>query len=328
MESGGQASEAMAMEVDAAMESLVHRLLKRNEKNPPSRDEMIGAGIDKVNIKAAVKRLTVHLPADVANLVRTSAGGQSKQPFAEESLAKARKYLNELVFKAWGELDDKLIECKEFEDRNLQTWEQVKVDIARLAETVADLSRLKAEATEMINSLEQDILVTLAALKKETQTYTRIFMVNKQELTIRQNDLAVFAFMLKLVKCQKAAALVQLDQHPAICETQEGLVFNFGDKKAEAELQRKMTPSARAAIREILGRVEAVQAQTAADFLQKSVPSRDGGDEEDSLDDDDAGETATKDQAAFSSLGVASYTQKGQKVSEDPPKQTTTTTQG
>merc|ERR1719160_769409 len=184
---------------------------------------------------------------------------------------------------------------------------------------IADLSRLKAEATEMINAMEQNILATLATLKKETEQYTKEFMVNKHELTIRQNDLAVFSFMLKLVKCKKAAAFVQLDQHPAICETEGGLVFDFGNKEAEAEIQRKMTPSARAAIREILGRVEAVQAQNAASFLQKSVPTRDGGEDEDSLDDDDDGadETAKTDHAAISSLGVSSDVQKSQKVSED-----------
>merc|ERR1719262_785341 len=181
----------------------------------------------------------------------------------------------------------------------------------------------------MINAMEQNILATLATLKKETEQYTKVFMVNKHELTIRQNDLAVFSFMLKLVKCKKAAAFVQLDQHPAICETEEGIVFDLGNKEAEAEIQRKMTPSARAAIREILGRVEAVQAQNAASFLQKSVPTRDGGNDEDSLDDDDADETAKNAQTAISSLGVASDGQNSQ--SDDKPKKkkkTPTTTAG
>merc|ERR1719482_1932396 len=188
---------------------------------------MVKAGMDEVDVKTAANRLATKLPADVANLVRVSAGSESQQPFSEDSLAKARKYLNELVFKAWGELDDKLIECKEYEDRNLQTWEQVKIDIARLSETIADLMRLKAEATEMINAMEQNIIVVLASLKKETEIYMKIFMVNKAELTIRKNDLAVFSFMLKLVKCKEGAALVQLERRP-ICETADGLVFDFG----------------------------------------------------------------------------------------------------
>ena len=49
---------------------------------------------------------------------------QSQQPSSDNHLANARKYLNELVFKGWVELDDKLIEYKEYEDRRLQTWEQ------------------------------------------------------------------------------------------------------------------------------------------------------------------------------------------------------------
>merc|ERR1719172_487069 len=101
--------------------------------------------------------------------------------------------------------------------------------------------------------------------------------------------------MLKLVKCKKSAALVQvnqLDHKPVICEREGGLVFDFGDEKAEAEIQRKMTPSARAAIREILGRVEAVQAQAAASFLQKSVPTRDDDGDTIEEDDDDVDETA------------------------------------
>jgi len=302
-----QGSEGAAVEITAAMEGIVRRLLKRGEEHTPSNTEMVEAGIDKVNVQTAVKRLEDKLPADVASLVRVSAGGASQQPFSEDSLAKARKYLNELVFKAWGELDDKLIECKEYEDRNLQTWEQVKVDIARLSETVADLMRLKAEATEMINAMEQNILVVLASLKKETDIYMKVFMVNKAELTVRKNDLAVFAFMLKLVKCKKEASLMQLYQRQPICDTADGLVFDFGDKRAEAEIQRKMTPSARAAIRAILGRVEAVQAKSAAGLLQKWNSNEDDGDvDEEVFGDDNIGDTSKEEREALSSLGVAS----------------------
>merc|ERR1719161_414933 len=146
--------------------------------------------------------------------------------------------------------------------------------------------RLKAEATEMINAMEQNILVVLASLKKETDIYMKVFMVNKAELTVRKNDLAVFAFMLKLVKCKKEASLMQLYQRQPICDTADGLVFDFGDKRAEAEIQRKMTPSAREAIRAVLGRVEAVQAKSAAGLIQKSLSAKDAADDDDDDDED------------------------------------------
>merc|ERR1719482_2312894 len=84
-------------------------------------------------------------------------------------------------------------------------------DIARLAEQIADLERIKSEATEMINVKEQEMDAVVEALKKATSVYMKIFMGNKQEMTIRKNDLAVFQFMLQLVKCKKTA-LVQVDR--------------------------------------------------------------------------------------------------------------------
>merc|ERR1719262_418264 len=105
----------------------------------------------------------------MASLVRTSVESGSHQPFAEASLAKARKYLNALVVKAWKELDDKLIGCKEFEDKNRVTFQQVMTQIATLAADLADLSKIKAQAVENINVKEQELITAKATLEKETE---------------------------------------------------------------------------------------------------------------------------------------------------------------
>merc|ERR1719446_1712209 len=128
----------------------------------------------------------------------------SKQPFDEDSLAKARKYLNEMMESAWKELDDKVIECKEFEDRNRGHFEQVMTDIARLGEQIADLQRVISQTVEFINTKDLEILAVQAKLKEETTIYMKIYLTNKQDMTIRRNDLAVFQFMLKLTKCKAA----------------------------------------------------------------------------------------------------------------------------
>merc|ERR1719159_1404442 len=231
------------------MESLVSRLLNRHQQQPPSQEQIIDAGLQRMNVRDAAKRIERKLPQDMANLVRTSVDSTSHQPFAESSLAKARKYLNALTVKAWKELDDKLIACKEFEDKNRGSFKQVVTQIATLSEYISDLSAMKAEATEMINVKEQEIIQTKELLKKEIDIYMKIFLENKMEMTIRRNDLAVFSFMLGLVKCKKAAAFAQLDEQrgPQVCDNGGGLELHFDDEKLQAEVESKITPTARAA---------------------------------------------------------------------------------
>merc|ERR1719498_1726915 len=218
---------------------------------------MIETGLQKVDRQVAVEHIQGKLPADVASLVRASvrAGrGASQQPFDEDSLAKARKYLNEMMESAWQDLDNKVIECKEFEDRNRGHFEQVMTDIARLGEQIADLQRVISQTVEFINTKDLEIISVQATLKKETGIYLKIYYENKQDMTIRKNDLAVFQFMLKLTKCKASAALTQLADHEKtsglnMCNTAQGVVFDFEDKKAQRELERMMTPTARIAAR-------------------------------------------------------------------------------
>merc|ERR1719454_1744173 len=283
-----QASEMKAVEVDTALESLVGKLLKRHEKHPPSHEKIVDAGLQKMNVKDAAKRIEHQLPQDLANLVRTSVDSESQQPFAESSLAKARKYLNALVVKAWKELDDKLIACKEFEDKNRVTFKQVMTQIATLAGDLTDLARVKAQATEMINVKEKELITTKAMLKKETDAYMKIYLANKAEMKIRKDDLAVFSFMLKLVACKKGAAFAQLDRDAKVCEASGGLELRFDDVELQAEYERKLTPSARAAIREILSTIDEEKAEeTASSLVQQSKDALQDDEDDDDIDEID-----------------------------------------
>jgi hypothetical protein len=312
-------AEMQAVVVDSTMEGLVSRLLKRHG-HPPSRAEMAEAGMQRMDAATAARSLDGKLPAEVASLVRLSVAAQgtegaaSRQPFSEDSLAKGRKYLNVLIEKAWAELDVKLIDCKEFEDRNRGTFDQVMTDIARLAEQIADLERIKSEATEMINVKEQEMDVVVESLKKATSVYMKIYMTNKQQMTIRKNDLAVFQFMLQLVKCKKTA-LVQVDRRhhrkpkARICQSSGGeLVLDFSDEKAQTQLMRLMTPTARQAISEVLAGVEAEQAEHAAALLQHATRrslQNDDDYEDDRSETSDGEEDADEDQYEDSEAGDA-----------------------
>merc|ERR1719478_1131252 len=242
VENGGNDAEVTSIKMDAEMQDLVKRLLRRKTKDLPSRKEMIATGLRKVDAQTAAKRLQGKLPADVASMVSASVKsghGMSQEPsFSEDSLAKALKYLNQMMEGAWAELDSKVIECKEFEDKNRGNFEQVMTDIARLGEQIADLQRVISQTVEYINTKDLEIMAVQAKLKQETTIYLRIYYQNKQEMTIRRNDLAVFQFMLKLTKCKSAAALAQLTKHQKtssvnMCSTAEGVVFDLEDKKAQ-----------------------------------------------------------------------------------------------
>merc|ERR550514_1601888 len=243
------------------MEKVASHLLRQKNKHFPKHKETITKKLRDVDLRATVDRLTKKVPKDVANLLRVTVGGKSKQPFPEESLAKALSVLNELLFKALSELDTVIIECKTFEDKNRGTFDQVMTDIARLGETIADLERMSAEAQENINVKEAEIQVVMEQLKKETDIYKKILFEDKREMAIRQGDLAVFEFMMQLTKCEETS-LVQLGNQsvapkksltprPKVCKTSHGFELNFADVAKQDKLERMMTPSARKAINEI-----------------------------------------------------------------------------
>merc|ERR550514_2465833 len=110
---------------------------------------------------------------------------------------------------------------------------------------------------------------------------------------------------MELTKCEETS-FVQLGNHqsvapktslaqtvapkkslaPKVCNTSHGFEINFADKAKQDKLERMMTPGARKALDEILGRVQATQAKEAAKLLQQSVKAV-AKRQDDKADDDD-----------------------------------------
>jgi len=227
---------------------------------------MIETGLQKVDPETAVERIQSKLPADVASLVRSSvktSKGKSQQPFDEDSLAKARKYLNEMMEKAWEELDDKIIQCKEFEEQNRGTYDQVNTDISRLIEQITDLERIEAESLHGIFTKEKEILDVEKELERETQEYKKTRAENDAEMRIRQNDLDVFTFILQFTQCEGATSLMQ--QKTRVCETNDGYTLHLGDDKAQSKFEHILTSTSRRALSNLLSDL---QAQHPLSFLQ------------------------------------------------------------
>merc|ERR1719331_148685 len=196
-----------------------------------------------MDIPSAAKMVAKRsLSPEVQNLVQGVAAGSTdlgfSAAFSEDSLAKARKALNGLVEKAWIELDDKIMICKGFEDMNRENYGQVTRDIARLIEQINDLERIESESVDGIAMKEDEIRDVEALLDKETKAYNTEFAANSAELTIRQNDLDVFQFILVFTKCEDATSFGQLK----VCQQHGRHTFVFADKKTNDKYNKMLTP--------------------------------------------------------------------------------------
>jgi len=147
------------------------------------------------------------LPAEVAALLKGDDGGDVQ--LDEKSIGKARTILNGMMESAQNELDSKTMACKEFKEKNRQTWDQVSTDLKRLAQQISNLEGVKSEAsgdistsTEFVNKVEED-------LSKEQIVYDDIRRADEDEMVWRKNDLKVAEFLLKLTKCKGKKLFLQ-----------------------------------------------------------------------------------------------------------------------
>jgi len=233
----------------------------------------------KLDLKTALKAVShKNLPTEVRALVKaasTSTGG-----FDETSMGKARIALNDLVEAAWVELDDKIIECKEYQEMNRATFDQVVTDISRLVEQITDLERVETESLEGIAKTEQQIKEVEEELSKETKIYNYNYAKNSEELTKRQNDLDVFQFILTFTRCPDATSLLQQEGRNNLNETRicaikgGGHSMCFRDHGAQTRFNQMMSHSSKHTISQILAEVEG---HHLPNFLQLSQEPASGG---------------------------------------------------
>merc|ERR1740117_2342140 len=215
--------------------------------------ESLRAISGKMDLKSAAKAIAhKKLPASVTSLVN-SAASDTRTEFDEASMSKARVALNDLVEKAWVELDDKIIECKEYQEMNRATFDQVTTDISRLVEQITDLERVETEAVEGIAKMDMEIKAVEEEMSKETKIYNYNYAKNSEELTRRQNDLDVFQFILTFTRCPDATSLVQSSStETRICSLKSGEhTMCFDDYNAQTRFNQMMSHSSKHAISEI-----------------------------------------------------------------------------
>jgi hypothetical protein len=258
-DSGGHRTVTTALQ--KTLESMVDNSLFHG--TGPSLSDIANIGHSKIPIDEAVRQLDGKLPSDVQNLLRLAHTDQKRVAAAldEASMQKARKILNNMIYGAWLELDDVVFECKEFQDRNRGTYEQVVADLARLGSQLAKLGEKQVGANQGIaaaDAARKNADTRMDVIKSD---FTSTRFENAREISIRKNDLAVFDFILNATACKDgAASFIQHEGHQPevlLCDGNDGLELNFNNPKLQAQVELMMTPAARIALREALGQVEA-----------------------------------------------------------------------
>jgi len=210
----------------------------------------------KMDLSTAVRQLDGKLPHDVASLVHMTVSGKAAGQLDEDSMQKARRILNNMMLGAWGELDDVVFECKEFQERNRGTYEQVVADLARLGSQLSRLGELRVSSQQGIFDKDRERKDAEERLDKETRDFEKTNFENQREMTIRKNDLAVFDFILQAAACKDGSFIQMNKPGMQICQTTDGPVLNFKNHNLQARLEQMMTPEARQALHEALGQVQ------------------------------------------------------------------------
>jgi len=210
----------------------------------------------KMDLATALRQLHGKLPKDVASLIRTTTSEKEGGQFDEASMQKARRILNSMMLHAWGELDDVVFECKEFQERNRGTYEQVVADLARLGSQLSRLGELRVSSQQGIFDKDRERKDAEERLNELTTEFEKTLFENQREMTIRKNDLAVFDFILQATACKDGSFMQLNNPKTQICQTATGPILNFKDHNLAAKFEQMMTPETRQALREALGQVE------------------------------------------------------------------------
>merc|ERR1719437_155993 len=185
----------------------------------------------------------------MSNEEHAAAGGA----FSEVSLAKARVYLNNMMYDAWLELDQIQVSCKEFEESNRMVFSQVVTDLDHLGSDLADMERMKTQAEGGIADMQTRINTIESSLKLLKRSYHTTREKNAYELALRQDDQDVFTAILQLSKCPNDYGddTYSFAQKFQVCDTDNGTQVELSDASLAAKLNR--SPRVQKALKEVLG---------------------------------------------------------------------------
>lgn len=202
---GGGAGEELegasrtASNMSAAIGSMVWDMLTEGATTVPA---LITATDSHITLHDALATLEGKLPPDVEALVRVAAS--KGDLFDEEAMQKARRVLNNMIFKSLEDLDEVVMGCHEFKRGNRMVFDQVDTDLARLGSELADTERKIAETLPCISDKDAAFREVHARLNFEEATRARRAREGASALRKKQDEEAFFGVVMEVTKCSKA----------------------------------------------------------------------------------------------------------------------------
>lgn len=282
---GAVHSAALAVGSTAGMSAEIESLFTGHPRKHHRRlHHVTSAMAQRVNTRTAVHhlggRLDDTLPEGVMAMVRAEASGQhdARAGFDDASIEKARKILNKMMTDARKRLDEVIIDCREYQNRNRDAKHMVDSDIAQIGSRIADEKGQLGAGVSSINEMERQ----MSEAKRRAQEHTALFKEQKlsDEMQLRgiNRDLEVARFVLVETQC-KGASLLQVGRHhhhrhhrrhrhgrarrARVCRSRSGFELVLEDKALQAKARRLMTPKVKSFLRQALGEGE-------VSLLQKS----------------------------------------------------------
>jgi len=263
----------VSVEIHETLQTVADDLLLLNPvEGQISVHEGLRAIASKMDLKQALKSVDSRgLPHEVQALIKSRSQTNHGGGFDETSMEKARVVLNNLVEKAWVELDDKIIQCKEYQEMNRATFDQVVLDMSRLNEQITDLQRIETESIDKIGRFDAEIRQVHQDFEKEARTYNYVRSKNLEELDHRQKDLDTFQFVMTFTRCADATSLLQSHLNETrICAIKGGHhAMCFSNHAAQTRFNQ-ISRSSKHALSEILAEVDGNKLPPLPDFTPSS----------------------------------------------------------
>jgi len=294
--SRAQAAATRDIEVDAIIDGArIAPIIERE-----TRALGLDAAVNALDLPDEVLALLRHPQRSVSVALReganrsasTDARSAGALTSVRNDTARAIGSLNSMILKAQDRLDRRVLECKEFREKQNVLMNDARADLARMEQASASSEYEKTTALSAINEAQTNVRQTKQQQDEEANIYQSTRALDSQNLKRRQHDIEVTEYLLELTRCKDAALLERSRGTGAgtvtaagtatifqTCKDADGIAsdIRFEDQRISNATSR-LTPEGMALLLGGIGRLEKHMRQQRLAGAEDSLDSEDATD--------------------------------------------------